>query len=111
MPATTLHIDNQLTGQIISIVCEVWGIDRPSLVSHSHKRPLPWARSLLCEYLRLYAGHNTVSCAAMLHVKPDAIQCYNYRYHGLKKMYIPFRDKDEEIHRRIKEIMKCKPTK
>lgn len=107
--ATT--INNKLTGQIIHIVCEVWNVSRTDLVSHRRKRPLPWARSILCEYLRRYAGHNTVSCAAMLHVKPDAIQCYDYRYQGLRKMYIPFRDNDDEVQKQIKAILECKQEK
>lgn len=107
------QIDNDLTGQIITMVCEAWGIDRPSLVSHSRRRPLPWARCILCEYLRLYAGHDTVSCAAILHVKPDAVQCYNYRYQSLRNTFIPFRERDEKIHSQIKAIVKgrCNPAK
>lgn len=99
----TTNINNPLTGEIITIVCDEWGIKRTDIVSHSRRRPLPWARYQLCEYLRRYAGHNTVSCAAMLHVKPNCTQNYDYRYQSLMRMYVPFREKDEAIRQRVKE--------
>ena len=41
MPAPARNINNNLTGQIISIVCEVWGVSRPDLVGRCRRRPLP----------------------------------------------------------------------
>ena len=79
------EINNQLTGQIITLVCDTWGITRADLTGRSHRRPLPWARSQMCEYLRRYAGHDSVSCATILHVDPDTVLGYNKRYpHNLR---------------------------
>ena len=109
MPAPARNINNNLTGQIISIVCEVWGVTRPDLVGRCRRRPLPWAREQLCEYLRLYAGHDSVSCAAILKQSPRSITDYSRLYPSIRRMYTPFRDRDEEIKRRLKALG-CKPT-
>ena len=58
-------INNTLTGEIINVVCDVWNVDRATLVGKCRRRPLPWVRAQLCHYLRRYAGHDTVSCAAI----------------------------------------------
>lgn len=110
MPAPARNINNELTGQIISIVCEVWNVTRSDLVGRCRRRPLPWAREQMCEYLRFYAGHDSVSCAAILHVSPQTVTGYNHEYFKIRRVYTPFRDRDEEIKKRIK-AMGCKPTK
>jgi len=110
MPAPARNINNELTGQIISIVCEVWGVSRSDLVSRCRRRPLPWAREQLCEYLRLYAGHDSVSCAAILKMSPRSVTDYSRLYPSIRRTYTPFRDRDDEIKKRIK-AMGCKPTK
>jgi len=109
MPAPARNINRELTGQIISIVCEVWGVSRPDLVSRSRRRPLPWARAQMCEYLRLYARHDSVSCAAICHLSPDRVVKMGNRYTYLMRLYTPFRNNDTEVKRRCKELG-CKPT-
>ena len=105
MPAPARNINNNLTGQIISIVCEVWGVSRPDLVGRCRRRPLPWARAMLCQYLRIYAGHDTVSCATILHVDPDTVLGYNKRYPHNLRTYTPFYNNDKSIHTQIKQIL------
>lgn len=102
--ATNL-INNTLTGQIISLVCEEWGVTRADLSSRSRKRPLPWARSQLCEYLRRYAGHTSVSCAAIIHLADISVLNYTYRYNYLLKTYRPFADHDTHIKAKIKALI------
>ena len=105
------NIDNTLTGQIITLVCDAWDIDRPALVSKSRKRPLPWARSQLCNYLRLYAGHDTISCAALLNRKDESIATYGSQYTYNIRTYRPFADKDEHIKAEIKKLLNKQPAK
>lgn len=109
MPAPARNINNNLTGQIISIVCEVWGVTRPDLVGRCRRRPLPWARAMLCQYLRIYAGHDTVSCATILHCSPENVVLYSCHYKSYAATFKPFDNRDTEVRRRIKEI--TKPTK
>lgn len=110
MPAPARNINNELTGQIINIVCEVWGVTRPDLIGRSRRRPLPWAREQLCEYLRLYAGHDSVSCSAILKQSPRSITDYSRLYPRIRRIYTQFRDNDEIIKQRCKALG-CKPTK
>ena len=110
MPAPARNINNELTGQIIDTICEVWGISRPDLVGRCRRRPLPWAREQLCNYLRRYAGHDMVSCAAILHISPQTIGGYDRLYISIRRTYIQFRDRDDEVQRRLKAIG-CKPVK
>lgn len=98
------NIDNTLTGQIITLVCEVWNVSRTDLVGRSRRRPLPWARAQLCEYLRLYAGHDTVSCAALLHISQQSIADYNYRYQQNRKTYTQFCNSDQQIKESVKKL-------
>lgn len=98
------NIDNELTGQIITLVCESWGITRPDLVSKSRRRPLPWARAQLCEYLRRYAGHDTVSCAALLHRSDVRIGAYYYAYAKNRNTYLPFREHDDALRKSVREL-------
>ena len=100
------NINNTLTGQIITLVCEAWGVTRTDLVGRSRKRPLPWARAQLCEYLRLYAGHDTVSCGALLHISQQSVQGYGQNYNRTRKIYRPFADHDEQIKAAIKALAK-----
>ena len=99
------EINNQLTGQIITLVCDTWGITRADLTGRSHRRPLPWARSQMCEYLRRYAGHDSVSCATILHVDPDTVLGYNKRYPHNLRTYTPFYNNHTSIHTQIKQIL------
>lgn len=105
MPPSARNINNTLTGQIITLVCEAWGVTRPELVSRSRKQPLPWARSQLCHYLRLYAGHDCVSCAAILNISDISVLHYNYRYTRLLHRYTPFRDRDDQLRSQIKTLI------
>ena len=98
-------IDNTLTGQIITLVCEAWGVTRSELVSHSRKQPLPWARSQLCQYLRIYAGHDGESCGAIVRLKARSVQLYQTRYQHNLDTVVPFRDKDTLIKNQIKAII------
>lgn len=100
------NINNELTGQIIQLVCEAWGVTRPDLIGRSRKQPLPWARSQLCQYLRLYAGHDSVSCSALIKHNTRTILDYNYRYQRLLRRYTPFAERDTQIQRAIKELLK-----
>ena len=77
---TARNIDNELTGQIIRMVCELWGETRADLVGRSRRRPLPWAREMLCEYLRMHAGHDTVSLAVLLRKSQQGISDYANLY-------------------------------
>lgn len=92
-----------MTGYIIAVVCEAWGVDRPTLMGKSRRRPLPWARAMLCEYLRMYAGHDSVTCAAMLKMSPEGVVGYNHRYLYNMRTYTSFRDRDRQIRKCIKE--------
>lgn len=105
MPSSR-NINNTLTGQIITLVCEAWGVTRSELVSHSRKQPLPWARSQLCQYLRIYAGHDGESCGAIVRLKARSVQLYQTRYQHNLDTFVPFRDKDEHIKNQIKAIVK-----
>lgn len=98
------NINNELTGQIITLVCDTWGVTRPDLVGHSRRRPLPWARSMLCKYLQVYAGHDAVSTAAILHMSPRGVQCYNERFIYNARIYLAFRDKDDALRAAIKSL-------
>lgn len=100
------NINNHLTGQIITIVCEVWNVSRSDLVSRCRRRPLPWARNQLCQYLRIYAGHDSVSCAAILHVSPQSVQDYSHHYPTILRTYTQFATHDREIHQQVKAIIK-----
>lgn len=110
MPAPARNINNNLTGQIISIVCEVWGVSRPDLVGRCRRRPLPWARAMLCQYLRIYAGHDTVSCATILHCSPENVVLYSCHYKSYAATFKPFDNRDADVLRRIKEITKTNKT-
>lgn len=95
-------IDSTLTGEIIRLVCEVWNIDRATLCGKGRRRPLPWARAQLCHYLRRYAGHDTVSCAAILHMSGEGVMGYAARYEKNRSIYAIFVRKDKEIGDRLK---------
>ena len=110
MPAPARNINNELTGQIINIVCEVWGVSRPDLISKCRRRPLPWARAMLCQYLRIYAGHDTVSCAAVLKRTPENVVLYSCHYKSYAATFKPFDNRDTEVRLRIKEITKAHKT-
>ena len=110
MPAPARNINNELTGQIISIVCEAWDVTRPDLVGRCRRRPLPWARAMLCQYLRIYAGHDTVSCATILHCSPENVVLYSCHYKSYAATFKPFDNRDAEVRRRIKEITKTTKT-
>ena len=99
-------INNTLTGEIITLVCEVWGVTRTELVGKSRRRPLPWARSQLCNYLRIYAGHDTISCAALLNRKDESIATYGSQYEYNRRTYRPFSDNDEQLRNQIKALVK-----
>ena len=99
------NINNTLTGQIITLVCESWGVSRADLVGKSRRRPLPWARAQMCQYLRLYAGHDSVSCATILHRDHDTTLGYRKHYPHNLQTYISFRDHDAFIHQQIKNII------
>lgn len=99
-------IDNVLTGRVIVAVCEVWGITRAELMGKRRTRPLPWARAMLCEYLRIYAGHDSVSCGAMLKMSPEGVLNYNYRYSVNRRVYAQFKERDEELRQKIRDIKK-----
>lgn len=106
------NINNELTGQIIDLVCEVWGVTRADLVCRSRKVPLPWARSQLCRYLTLMAGHDTISCGQILHRAPEGISTYFRLYERNRRKYTEFKEKDGVIYQRILEMKKgCKPGK
>lgn len=98
------NINNNLTGQIIAMVCEVWGVSRVDLVGRSRQRPLPWARAMLCEYLRQYAGHDSVSCSAILNRTYDSISHYRVHYAEYMQTYVQFRDRDATVRRRLRNI-------
>lgn len=98
------NIDNTLTGQIIRLVCETWQVSRADLIGRSHRRPLPWARSQLCQYLRIYAGHTADSCAAMLHIRHQSVTLYQLRYQHLLDTYRQFNDNDARIKAQVKVL-------
>lgn len=102
------NINNELTGEIIRLVCEVWGVTRADLMSRSHRRPLPWVRSQLCHYLRQYAGHDSISCAALLKIDDQSVCGYKKRYPKMLVTYVPFRDRDERIHAALKALLAAK---
>ena len=100
------NINNELTGQIITLVCETWNVTRSDLIGHSHRRPLPWARSQLCQYLRIYAGHDSESCGAILHIRGRSVRLYQMRYTGLIRTYRQFNDNDQLIKEKVKALIK-----
>lgn len=99
-------IDNALTGKIITLICETWGVTRPELVSKSRRRPLPWARAMLCWYLCYSAGHDSISCAALLNRTYESISHYITHYVTYTKTFVPFKVKDERVKEKIKEMVK-----
>lgn len=100
------NIDNELTGKIIEQVCEVWGVTRADLVGKSRKRPLPWAREQMCHYLYLKAGHDTISCGAIIRRAPESVSKYFVLYRRNMRIYTEFREKDEELGKRVKALRK-----
>lgn len=100
------NIDNELTGKIIEQVCEVWGVTRADLVGKSRKRPLPWAREQMCHYLYLMAGHDTISCGAVIKRAPESVSKYFVLYRQNMRIYTEFREKDVELGKRVKALRK-----
>lgn len=100
------NINNDLTGKIIALVCEVWGVERADLTGKSRKRPLPWARAQLCHYLYLLAGHDTISCGAVVNKAPEGVVTYFRQYRYNMKTYTEFKTKDALLAQRIKEMRK-----
>ena len=103
------NIDNELTGRIIRLVCELWGVTRSDLTGRSRRRPLPWAREMLCEYLRLHAGHDTVSLSAMLKKSHQSIGDYADLYRVNLCNYTLVAANDEKLKEQLKAL--CNPTK
>lgn len=98
------NIDNERTGLIIRLVCEIWNVARAELVGKSRRRPLPWAREMLCEYLRLYAGHDTVSLAALLRRSQQGISDYANLYRVNLHRYIIVAAYDAKIKKELKAL-------
>ena len=103
------NIDNELTGQIIRLVCELWGVSRADLTGRSRHRPLPWAREMLCEYLRLHAGHDTVSLSALLKKSQQGISDYANLYRENLRSYTLVAANDAQIKKQLKPL--CSRTK
>lgn len=95
------NIDNTLTGRIITLVCEAWGISRSDLVGKARRRPLPWARAMLCEYLRKYAGHDSVSCSAILDKTYEGISHYQVHYREYMQTYVRFNTLDQQLRKQL----------
>ena len=100
------NINNELTGKIIALVCEVWNVTRADLTGRSRKRPLPWARAQLCKFLYLMAGHDTISCGAVINKAPEGVSTYFKLYERNRKTYTEFREKEELLSKRIKALKK-----
>lgn len=98
------NIDNELTGQIIRLVCELWGVTRADLVGKSRRRPLPWAREMLCEYLRIHAGHDTVSLAALLKRSHQGITYYALLYRVNLRSYTLVATNDALLKKQLKPL-------
>ena len=98
------NIDNELTGQIIRMVCELWGVTRADLTGRSRRRPLPWAREMLCEYLRLHAGHDTVSLAALLRKSQQGISDYANLYRVNLRSYTLVAANDAQLKKQLKPL-------
>lgn len=98
------NINNTLTGEIIRLVCDIWGVSRADLTSRSRRRPLPWARAQLCEYLRRYAGHDTLSCAALIHKSQQAVSDYSHLYTQNRRTYSQFAANDENLKKQVKHL-------
>jgi hypothetical protein len=103
------NIDNELTGQIIRMVCELWGVTRADLVGRSRRRPLPWAREMLCEYLRLHAGHDTVSLSALLRKSQQGISDYANLYRVNLRSYTLVATNDAQLKKQLKPL--CSRTR
>lgn len=103
------NIDNKLTGQIIRMVCELWGVTRADLTGRSRRRPIPWAREMLCEYLRLHAGHDTVSLSALLRKSHQGISDYAAFYRENLRNYTLVAANDEKIKKQLKPL--CSPKR
>ena len=100
------NIDNELTGRIIRMVCELWGVTRADLTGRSRRRPLPWAREMLCEYLRLHAGHDTVSLATLLRKSQQGISDYAKLYRVNLRSYTLVAANDALLKKQLKSITK-----
>ena len=100
------NIDNELTGRIIRLVCELWGVTRRDLTGRSRRRPLPWAREMLCEYLRLHAGHDTVSLATLLRKSQQGISDYANLYRENLRSYRLVAANDALLKKQLKSITK-----
>ena len=98
------NIDNEITGQIIRLVCELWGVTRADLVGKSRRRPLPWAREMLCEYLRIHAGHDTVSLAALLRKSQQSISEYAQLYRVNLRIYTLVAANDALLKKQLKPL-------
>ena len=98
-------INNDLTGEIIRLTCEVWGVTRADLLNKSHRRPLPWARAHMCHYLRRYAGHDTVSCGAILHISETSVIGYASRYATNLRVYALFVKNDQTLSEKVKALV------
>lgn len=94
------HIEKDMTGKVIQIVCDTFLVSRNDLIGTSRKRPIPWARAVLCRMLRLYAGHDTYSCAAVLHVYQSTIVMYDSHWNEYMQ-YIPFRNMADSIKAQV----------
>ena len=103
------NIDNELTGQIIRMVCELWGVTRADLTGRSRRRPLPWAREMLCEYLRLHAGHDTVSLSALLRKSQQGISDYANLYRVNLHSYTLVATNDAQLKKQLKPL--CSRTR
>ena len=99
-------INNDLTGEISRLTCEVWGVTRADLLNKSHRRPLPWARAQMCHYLRRYAGHDTVSCGAILHISENSVIGYASRYATNRRVYALFVKNDQTLSEKVKALLK-----
>lgn len=102
----TRNIDNELTGQIVRMVCELWHVTRADLTGRSRRRPLPWAREMLCEYLRLHAGHDTVSLSALLRKSQQGISDYANLYRVNLRSYTLVAANDAQLKKQLKSITK-----
>ena len=100
------NINNELTGEIIRLVCELWGVTRADLTGKSRKRPIPWAREQLCDYLRTYAGHDTITLAALLKKSHQGITDYANLYRRNLKDYTLVATNDAKIKKQIKSLTK-----
>lgn len=98
------NIDNELTGRIIRMVCELWGVTRADLTGRSRRRPLPWAREMLCEYLRLHAGHDTVSLATLLRKSQQGISDYANLYRVNLRNYRLVAANDALLKKQLKPL-------